>query len=445
MKSLLKLLGSTSFSQLLVVLISPILSRVYSPNAFGEFLLLTSWLYIINSIAQGRMDVAILTAKDEEEIKNTFSIGFYVVMFVTLLTACILLLIDFIKHLPIYYYLIPLMIFSLSFYQLIVALYLRKNNIGFVAGNKIRQSLTLSGGQLVLGFISPSVFSLAVAQIISFITTCLFSFKNWKSYLNYVNPIHFFNKYKNFLVFDSLSNLLQMLAKHLPPILIASLLGGFMGGIYYMAFRVLMMPVAVFSVSINQMVSSQYNKFLDRKAEWQRKNSVAILIMILLFFIPFSLLSAYVEIIFPILFGSEWALTGELIKYFSAWIFLRLIYGSFIINLSLSGKSKIKMKLDALIFIVNIASIYGLWYLGFGGVDLLKIYALINVVVLLVSFVVLNLKSHFKTLLNVSAMFFSLLFIMFYWRVENFAFSVFLLVFYLGMILFFYKNKRRYF
>ena len=77
MLSLLKLLGSTSFAQILLIAISPILTRLYSPNIFGEFLIVTSWAYIINSLTLGRMDVVVLTSKTDKEAKNPFSLGIF--------------------------------------------------------------------------------------------------------------------------------------------------------------------------------------------------------------------------------------------------------------------------------------------------------------------------------------------------------------------------------
>ena len=91
MLSLLTLLGSTIFAQILLIAISPILTRLYSPNIFGEFLIVTSWAYIINSLTLGRMDVVVLTSKTDKEAKNPFSLGIFFISIITLVSIIIII------------------------------------------------------------------------------------------------------------------------------------------------------------------------------------------------------------------------------------------------------------------------------------------------------------------------------------------------------------------
>ena len=117
MLSLLKLLGSTSFAQILLIAISPILTRIYTPDVFGEFLIISSWSYIINAFALGRMDIAILTSKSNQEIIPPFNLGLLFLLCVTLLSIVTITTTYTFFNINSFYFLIPIAVFSSSIYQ----------------------------------------------------------------------------------------------------------------------------------------------------------------------------------------------------------------------------------------------------------------------------------------------------------------------------------------
>lgn len=443
MRSLAKLLGSTIFAQMLIMAVSPILTRLYSPEIFGTFSLLVSWVYIANSVALARMDVAILATKTEDEIKIPFSMGVFFAFSISCIASILIYFLYFFKIIDTFYFLIPFMVFSLALYQLILSLFLRKGCINFVANNKVRQSAMLCGGQIFLGVVYPSVLALALAQLLSFLVTITLVFNFWKNYIFKINPIEKVKDFKNFIVFDTFSNLLQVVSNNLPAIVITYLLGEYIGGLFYMSYRVLITPVSIFSVSISQMISSDFVKYIDLKKIWLERNNLFIIAIMLLFTIPFMLVGAYIEALFPIVFGKSWIEAGLIIKYFLCWIYLRLIYDAFIINLSLFGKSKIKMILDFFVFIVIVSTMAVLWLRGFHGIDFIEYLAYSNALTLLLAFFVLNFYAGFKAILNFVVACLCCIFIYFYAYIENIYISMLLFLALLPMSLILYSKYKK--
>ena len=66
----LKLVSGTALAQALSLLVAPILSRLYSPNAFGTAALFASLVSIVGVIVCFRYEQAIMLPKRDEEAAN---------------------------------------------------------------------------------------------------------------------------------------------------------------------------------------------------------------------------------------------------------------------------------------------------------------------------------------------------------------------------------------
>jgi O-antigen/teichoic acid export membrane protein len=69
-KNILKLVSGTFIAQLLTILLAPILTRLYAPEVFGLFTLISSIFGVIALISGGRYEVAILLPKKDEDAAN---------------------------------------------------------------------------------------------------------------------------------------------------------------------------------------------------------------------------------------------------------------------------------------------------------------------------------------------------------------------------------------
>ena len=303
--------------------------------------------------------------------------------------------------------------------------------------------MTLAIGQLSIGTISPTTYSLSLAQAISFFITSLFTISIWKPYLHKINPFPLFQKYKNYIIYDNISNFFQVISNNLPPILITYILGGYIGGLYYMAYRVLITPVSIFSVSISQYIGSSFHNGQQDLNIWNNKNNYLLQMMLFVFSVPFILISNYIEPIFPIVFGPDWNDTSALIQCFTCWIFLRLIYDRFTITLSLKQKSKIKMYMDIFIFVFTLTNILTLWKMGFNGIDFLKYFSYVHTIGFLIIFCALNYFSNFEFTKNSLLAIICTLSIIFYPSVSSTYISILLIIIFLGFIAIFYKTRKR--
>ena len=83
----LKLVTGTTFAQVITILASPLLTRLYGPEAFGFLALFTSITSIIGVVACMRYELAIMLPKTDEEAANLLGLCLLCVVVVSGLTV----------------------------------------------------------------------------------------------------------------------------------------------------------------------------------------------------------------------------------------------------------------------------------------------------------------------------------------------------------------------
>ena len=85
MRPVLVLMAGTGLAQAIPVLLSPVLSRIYSAASFGLFTTYSSILSVIAIIACARYELAIVSPKEDEEAANIWLLA----ISVSFILACL--------------------------------------------------------------------------------------------------------------------------------------------------------------------------------------------------------------------------------------------------------------------------------------------------------------------------------------------------------------------
>ncbi|MEA1954754.1 MAG: translocase, partial [Campylobacterota bacterium] len=74
----------TTIAQAIPIAISPILTRIYTPEDFGVFALFIAITAIFGGIANARYELAIMLPKKDEDAINIFALGFVITSLISL-------------------------------------------------------------------------------------------------------------------------------------------------------------------------------------------------------------------------------------------------------------------------------------------------------------------------------------------------------------------------
>ena len=360
-------------AQIVSFILSPVISRLYTPEEFGLLGTFTSIVGIAMFIAGGRYDMAIMLPKSKASSLNIVFLTFLVGLAFLIIGSLFILLVSnsSIKLIPtsnlgIWFYFISLSTLLALFNSIFNNWNTREKQFRFLRNIKILQTALNSSISLLLGFLKVSG-GLIISNICTFfliVVILIYSFfksepkvisKNFSRKLLVLNA----KKYKNFPRFDSFSATFNAISNIGIPLLITSFFSVKDAGLYFFANKMVSLPLSFIITSFSGVYYQKAsNLYHTDKGELFRfsKNIQKKLIYIVL--IPLVLVSVFGPYIFKFVFGEVWEVSGGLIKYFVILLFFRSIYSPISQISNVLGKQKFMLFFNVSISISIILTLF---------------------------------------------------------------------------------------
>jgi len=158
-RNVVTLMTGTTIAQAIPIAVSPILSRLYSPDDFGVFALFMSAAGIISVIATGCYEYAIVLPENDEDAINIVALSIIIAFMVSAASFLVLWLCnreisalvnnpDISKWL----YFIPLVVLLTGLYQSFNYWFNRKKRFRKLAVARVAQNTASAGTKMSLGF-----------------------------------------------------------------------------------------------------------------------------------------------------------------------------------------------------------------------------------------------------------------------------------------------------
>ena len=199
-------------AQAIPIAISPILTRIYTPEDFGIFALYMSIASIFATFATGRYELAIMLPKKDEDAANILFLSLMITFVVSFVSFIIILLfnqeiVSFLESpsLSNWLYIIPSSVILTGLYQSFNYWNNRKKQYKRLAVSRVTQSAVTGSTNLGMGFSGFGVSGLIVGglagQGVSTSVLGRFIWKNDRKMFHDLNKIKFIalmKKYKKF-------------------------------------------------------------------------------------------------------------------------------------------------------------------------------------------------------------------------------------------------------
>lgn len=367
------LLKGTVVAQALPILVSPILSRLYTPDDFGVLSLFVSMCLILGPIANARYDFALLLPEKEDEVKNLFCLTqvINILIFVCLFIVAILwsediaLFLDN-RGLKKWIIAVPFVVFFIGIFNSLNLWNTRNRKFSNISSTNVFKSITLVCIQLVFAFLSKGPIGLISGYLSSNVLGSLFFVKksNIKSYLTKGDDISFkqikeiAKKYSNFPKFSMPAILSFTLSQHFLNILISAFYNVTTLGYYSFLTKILGLPFGLIGNSISQVFMEESKREISQTGSSiiTFKNTLKKLVIIGL---PlFSILFFIVEDLFSFVFGSNWAIAGHYAKFIMPLFFFRFVISTLSTTTIVFDKEKISLVFQTFILAINFTLIY---------------------------------------------------------------------------------------
>ena len=340
-------------AQVIVISFSPIITRIFSPEAMGVaafFIAVVGPLAIISTMSY---PIAIVLPKNKNRAFRLIVLSLSLaIIFTTVFSLLwmmfnqkILLLIDM-TEVSQYMYLVPVAIVG-SALSGVTSQWLVRNEL-FLLTAKIAVITAIVTGaiKVVVGYFYPDPVVLVYVSLLGlFLSTFFliyyrpqdfFELINGKIFIGYVAKMYITaREYKDFLFYRTPQSLLNTLNNSIPIILLSTFFGMSNSGHYSLTFAVLSVPITIISGSVYQVIYPKISRLESNNAAIDIApllvKSTAWLAIVGI--VPMIIVMAAGQEIFTFVFGESWDLSGIYAQWMSISLFFYYIARPMKINL----------------------------------------------------------------------------------------------------------------
>jgi O-antigen/teichoic acid export membrane protein len=337
-KNVLTLFTGTTIAQIIPIAITPILTRIYSPEEFGVFSLYMSIVMILSVLSTGRYELAIIIPKSDKDAINIAAFSLFVNIFM-----CFSILLFFliggkqlkkilgVNELGIWLYIIPVSLLLIGVYQIIYYWFNRKKMYRVMSNNKVTQQMGIGFSNIIIGFASRNgglILGNVIGQFLAlFLIGKKFLNKEKKILLEISKKEMLIQakRYVDFPKYLTLAHTLNVSSSNLATIMFTSFFNTVVVGYFSLTQRILRFPLTIIGSAVSdvfrQKAADELIKFGNCKTLYLK----TLFSLLFLGIIPFTILYILSPWLFSFIFGSEWKVAGEYARLMIPMLFLQFI------------------------------------------------------------------------------------------------------------------------
>lgn len=361
-------------AQALGILVSPIITRIFAPEAYGVAALFASITAIMGVIVCLRYELAIMLPKTHEEGANVLAVSLCSVLLITIFSALIVIWgSDLILHLinapelKNYLWLIPVAVFFSGVSAALNYWNSRTKHFGRLSVIQIISSITTQATKLTAGFagfVSGGVLILT-SMLGSMVTAGALAGQIWHddkklfiSNVQWQGIADGFSRFRKFPLIDTWGGLLNTISWQLPALMLSSFFSLSVVGFYALGLTVIQRPLGILSGALSQVF---YQRACDEK---NIKGDNAELVenlmdkLMLIGIVPTTILAMVGTELFTVVFGGRWAESGRYTQILAPWILFWFISSPLSALFFVYERQGAALSVHLVIFLTRVISLY---------------------------------------------------------------------------------------
>ena len=338
-KNILIMMGGRILSQSIPILLTPIFSRMYSPQDYGVFAVFIAIVSLLGMISNGRYCLAIILPKEDEKAKKLVLISTIFTIFSTISISILLFFagnkfFSFINSpfLSQNMILILLNIFFLGATEPLVYYGMRTKQFKIIAESMIFQSVLLIIIRIAMGYYGYTDIGLMISYLAGYVFVypfLLFRLNLYRNFsINNDDLIAYRDLIKKYIKFPRLSligDTLGSLNNGMPNALLSKMFGTSTAGYYSMSDKVLGSPIWFITSSVGDVFKQEASEQFRNKGTCFEVFKKTAKSLFLIGIIPFLLLFFISPYLVPFIFGPGWEPVGLFIRIFSLMYFAKFV------------------------------------------------------------------------------------------------------------------------
>lgn len=338
-RNVLTLMTGTGLAQVIPLAITPILTRIYSPEQFGVFALFIALASSVSVVATGRYELAVMLPRKDVDAANIAVLSIVINFVVSfLLLVCAWLFNERItqalgnRSVSTWLYLVPLAVLLNGIYMNLNYWSNRKKLYFLMANRRVIHSGGTAAVQLGLGAVRAGAVGLVIGSICgqAFALGMMLKMVHrhspqlWRG-IQKKTMWAMAKQYKNCPKFLVPAHTLGAFSMQFPNIFINTVFGLSASGFFMMAERAVGSPLSLVAGSIADVFRQQMSQCFLAGEHCRREFLSALQKLTVIAMPPFMVLLFFAPALFAMLFGEKWRVSGEYAQLMCPMFFLRFI------------------------------------------------------------------------------------------------------------------------
>lgn len=384
-------------TQVISVLISPVLSRLYSPEDYGLLAVFLSVLNMASVIICFRYELAIVLPKSESDAINLVR---FCLVICTILTLIMLPLSIFFSReisgilgnpgLGFWLPFLVLTIFVTGVYNTLNYFIIRSEKFKTITKAKVIQSVGQSAASTGFGLYgmtgSGLIISAILGQVLSALTLTYSSLRKIlifdKSDIKRISGL--IKKYKEFPAVNMPLAILDIFSLQIIVVLISNFFTDEITGYYSFALRLLTIPSVLIGSSIGQVFYQKLSDTVNSNGNYQSLIIQTWKMLFLISIVPLIIVMIFAPDIFAFTFGEKWRTSGNISSVLCIMYFFMFLTAPVSSIYLIFKQQKLALIFTVISFFYRPLSIYaGYYYKNFMlGIILLVTFESLNLILL---------------------------------------------------------------
>lgn len=318
------LASGTAMAQLLPILASPALTRLYSPEQFGLFAIFMAFVSSLMQASTGHYEVAMITPKSHRIAKQLFAISVYFTLgfVIATLFGIVLFKSQILGFLDVYelaswVFMVPLMLLALGLSRIVAHYANRNGNYTHMAHAALLQGITIVSVSLLLGVLGFGFEGLIMGYIAGSIASFIYIWWREREVLKSIDygltqgKLKVAREYKDYPLFSGSMSIFDGLSLTLPTFFMAAGYPDAVVGYYALVMRILYSPLTFLSSSVGQVNLKKVVDLIHARRPvlpYLHRISLALAAIAAL---PALVLMLFGPELFGFFFGKDWRVAGE--------------------------------------------------------------------------------------------------------------------------------------
>lgn len=340
LRDVFTLMLGTGIAQLIPALISPILTRLYTPSDFGVYTVFISAAYILGPVVCGCYEQAIILVHSIEELVRVAWLSIVVALTISVILFVIQVLFSsqiaiVFRNSPMgaWVYWLPLVIFLTGIFNILNYILIYQKRFKSISHVNIFRAGFASFFQILFGVFKVGAIGLFSSQIASFIATNFMAIKvgrqllskvKWKQ-KGFVNLREVAKRYQDFPKYSSLATLLNTFSFNVVNIFIGIVYSAHIVGLMALVTQLIGLPIGLIACSFSRVFLQRASA--ERKQTGLAKQSFMFTLknLCIISVIFFAMLFLFVTPLIKIIFGVRWLPAATYVKILIPFFSIRFI------------------------------------------------------------------------------------------------------------------------